>query len=547
MTLRIYLLLVLLPHCLNAYSINYNHKDSHEQLVAFYKTWRAFEQPPLKNGAPDYTQATFTSRMPAFKKLKAQLLAIDTTAWPIEQQADWHVLMAEMNGYDFNYRILQPWNRDPAFYKSVWTERSDVPAHEGPTHHRITELWTYSFPLSTNERAKLINSLKVIAPLNEQAKINLTGNARELWIAGIRDIKTQVTDLKELQTKPGVANDKELVSLINKAIESTYQFAKWLEQKSSSKNGPSGIGKENYNWYLKNVHLVPLTWDDQVMLLKRELDRAWTALKMEEHRNRKLPQLIEADSPESYKVLSENAAKSLIEFLDKEEMITVKDYFKPALDQHLGTFIPKDKRNFFYITSHLDPRPLFSHFYHWFELAQMDNEPHPNEIRRTALLYNIFDSRNEGMATAVEELFMQAGLYDASPRSREIVYILIAQRAARGLGSLYAHANQMTMEEAGNVHMEYTPRGWMKTEKELRIFEQHLYMRQPGYGTSYITGKYLIEHAIATMAKQKENKGDSFSIREFLDRMNAIGNIPVTLAHWELTGDSRQVREMFKK
>jgi hypothetical protein len=177
----------------------------------------------------------------------------------------------------------------------------------------------------------------------------------------------------------------------------------------------------------------------------------------------------------------------------------------------------------------------------------MDNEPHPNEIRRTALLYNIFDSRNEGMATAVEELFMQAGLYDDSPRSREIVYILIAQRAARGLGSLYAHANLMTMEEAGNVHMEYTPRGWMKTEKELRIFEQQLYMRQPGYGTSYITGKYLIEHAIATMAKQKESKGEVFSIREFLDRMNAIGDIPVTLAYWELTGDSRQVREMFKK
>ena len=87
----------------------------------------------------------------------------------------------------------------------------------------------------------------------------------------------------------------------------------------------------------------------------------------------------------------------------------------------------------------------------------------------------------------------------------------------------------------------------MKTEKELRIFEQHLYMRQPGYGTSYITGKYLIEHAIATMAKQQESKGESFSIRQFLDRMNAIGDIPMTLAHWELTGDGQQVRDMFKK
>jgi hypothetical protein len=283
------------------------------------------------------------------------------------------------------------------------------------------------------------------------------------------------------------------------------------------------------------------------MLLKNELDRAWSSLKLEEHRNRKLPAIPEADSPESYKLLSEKAAKSLLNFLDKEEMVTVKDYFKPALDEHLGSFVPKEKRNFFYITSHLDPRPLFSHFYHWFELAQMDKEPHPCEIRRSATLYNIFDSRNEGMATAVEELFMNAGLYDDSPRSREIVYILIAQRAARGLGSLYAHANIMSMEEAGNIHMDYTPRGWMKTEKELRIFEQHLYMRQPGYGTSYITGKHLIDHAIATMARQQESKKEPFSIRVLLDEMNAMGDIPVSLGHWQLTGDDSQVREMLKK
>ena len=88
---------------------------------------------------------------------------------------------------------------------------------------------------------------------------------------------------------------------------------------------------------------------------------------------------------------------------------------------------------------------------------------------------------------------MHAGLYDDSPRSRELVWILLAQRAARGLGSLYAHANEMTMEEAGRIHQEWTPRGWMKTEEELLIFEQHLYLRQPGYGTSYVTGKYLLE------------------------------------------------------
>ena len=128
---------------------------------------------------------------------------------------------------------------------------------------------------------------------------------------------------------------------------------------------------------------------------------------------------------------------------------------------------------------------------------------------------------------------MQAGLYDDNPHVREIVYIMIAQRAARGLGSLYAHANEMTMEEAGGIHSEYTPRGWMKTEKELLIFEQHLYLRQPGYGTSYITGKYLVEEAMADYARLR---GDDFEVMDFFDKLNAIGNIPISLGRWELTG-----------
>ena len=31
---------------------------------------------------------------------------------------------------------------------------------------------------------------------------------------------------------------------------------------------------------------------------------------------------------------------------------------------------------------------------------------------------------------------MQAGMFDARPRSRELVYILVAERAARALGEL---------------------------------------------------------------------------------------------------------------
>lgn len=509
--------------------------NNYTSLVSLFKEWRSFEKPPLLKGAPDYTAVSFNKRWPAFKNLQSRLNGMDTSSLSIEQKVDWMLVWAEMNGYDFNHRVLKPWNRDPAFYKTIFTERSDVPAHEGPTHHAIIDLWKFTFPLSTADKNKLIDQLKVIVPLNEQARLNLTGNARELWIAGINDIKSQKNDLIELLEKPGIKEDASLQNIINQSIVSTEKLAKWLEAESYKKTGSSGIGKENYNWYAKNVHLVPMTWDDQVVLLKRELARAWSSLKLEEHRNRNLPMLAEANSVLAYDSLKDRSVKNIIKFLDQQQLLTMKKYYEPALREHEGRFVPKEKRNFFLITMHYDPRPLYSHFYHWFELAQMDLEPHASEIRRAPLLYNIFDSRNEGMATAVEEIFMNAGLYDDDPRVREIVYILIAQRAARGLGSLYAHANEMTMEEAGKIHADYTPRKWMKTEKELLKFEQHLYMRQPGYGTSYITGKFLIDEAMAEYARQMELSGNIFTIKDFMDKMNQIGSVPPAIGAWELT------------
>jgi len=533
------LILLLMFLCIGASGISQQKQtNNYTSLVSLFKDWRAFEKPPLLKGAPDYTALSFNKRGPAFKRLQSRLNEIDTSSMTIEQKVDWVLVWAEMNGYDFNHRVLKPWNRDPAFYKTIFTERSDVPAHEGPTHHAVIDLWKYTFPLSVTDKNNLINQLKVIIPLNEQAKLNLTGNAKELWIAGINDIQSQNDDLKELLEKPGVKEDISLQNIINQSMASTEKLVKWLEAESYKKTGPSGIGKENYNWYAKNVHLGPLTWDDQVVLLKRELSRAWSSLKLEEHRNRNLPMLTEANTVSEYDALKEKSVRSFLKFLDQQQLLTMKNYYEPALREHQGRFVPKEKRNFFLITMHYDPRPLYSHFYHWFELAQIYLEPHVSEIRRDPLLYNIFDSRNEGMATAVEEIFMNAGLYDDDPRVREIVYILIAQRAARGLGSLYAHANEMTMEEAGKIHSEYTPRGWMKTEKELLKFEQHLYMRLPGYGTSYITGKILIDDAMAEYAREMELSGKAFSIKDFLDRMNQIGSVPPSIGALELTGNN---------
>lgn len=511
------------------------HAD-HDELLQLFDDWRAFESPPLLNGAPDYTVERFDERNNDYMQLRQRLETIEVDDWPVPQQVDWHLVRAEMNGYDFNRRVLMPWARDPAFYKTIWMSRSDVPAHEGPTHHAVVEVWSYAFPLSADERQRLLKELKVVPTLFSQAQKNLTGNARDLWVTGIRDIRSDATNLDGLRELLGDSIDNEVDGAIAAAQQAANNLVHWLEEQAPSKTGPSGIGRENYTWYQQNVHLVPLTWEDEVRLLERELDRAWSSLKLEEQRNRHLPPMKAASTPEEYDAMANNAVDRIMNFLSEKEIVTVADYMRPALETHKGAFVAAEKRHFFWITAHYDPAPLFTHFWHWFELARMDNEPHASPVRQGALLYNIFDSRNEGTATGVEEMFMHAGLYDDSPRSRELVWILLAQRAARGLGSLYAHANEMTMEEAGLVHMSGTPRGWMRTEKELLIFEQHLYLRQPGYGTSYVTGKYLLEQTLADYAKQIEEQGQEFQLKNFFDRLNAIDSIPIALARWELTG-----------
>jgi hypothetical protein len=517
---------------------------TYQDLVTLFHEFVTFERPPLRDGAPDYTRATLEDKRRTLATFQSRLAALDPSSWPVEQQVDHRLVRAVMNGLEFDLRVLRPWERDPAFYQSVWNAQSDTPAHEGPAHHALIELWTYPFPLSTADRAKLAAELRTVPPLLAQARGNLTGNARDLWITGTGTMAKQVADLDALAQKLDDAG-AELTQALAAARSATADFVTWLEKEAPSKTGPSGIGKEDYNWNLREVHLVPLTWDDEVAILKRELARAYATLAIEEHRNRKLPPLTAAGTPEEYQRRANDAVTKYLAFLKEQDVLTVQEYLEPALREHIGGFVPLERRNFFGIASHYEPMTLFSHFYHWFDHAWMKRAPHASPIRRGATLFNVWDSRAEGMATAMEEIILHAGYYDDNPRAREIVWIMLAQRCARGLASLYAQANEFDMREAKAFQVKWTPRGWMRPDLDLLGFEQQLYLRQPGYGTSYVTGKYLIDELIKDRAHQL---GENFTLRRFFDEFNAAGVIPVSLIRLQLAGttgaaDDRQARK----
>lgn len=507
-------------------------ENRYPALVQFFEEWRAFETPPRLDGAPDYTAPTIARRQQTLREFQKRLAAIDATSWPVEQRVDYEVVRAEMNGLDFHLRVLRAFERDPAFYVTVWTAQTDTPAREGPTHHAPLELWTYSFPLSGSEEQRLTTQLRVIPPLLKQARANLTGNARDLWIAGASSIQQQAKDLAALEKKVA-KNGGELRGAVQAAYAATTELAAWLDAQASTKTGPSGVGKENYTWNLRNVHLVPLSWEDEVAIFKRELARAHASLRLEEQRNRGLPELHVTSSPEDYQKRGHDAVTKYVAFLKDNNILPIHSYTDSAVRAQIGEFVPEEKRNFFAMATHREPMTLYTHYYHWWDLAQMRESPHASPIRRGPLLFNIWDSRAEGMATAFEEMMLHTGLYDDNPRAREIVWIMLAQRAARGLGSLYAQANEFTMKQAADFHVQWTPRGWMRPDLDLLGFEQQLYLRQPGYGTSYLTGKHLLEQLMADRSRQL---GKAFSLSKFYDEVNAAGLIPVSLIRWQLTG-----------
>jgi len=500
-------------------------------LVSLFTDWRAFQRPKVVDGVPDYTAAAMAAQQRELPAYQQRLAAIKTAGWPVNQQVDWQILQAEMHGLDFDHRVIRPWANNPAFYVSLFPGQSDQPAREGHFAYGAIELWSYQFPLNAESASRLGAAVRAIPKLLDQARRNLVGDKADLWTFGTRRIKQQSVELGQLSTRVG--DTGTLRADVQRAKEATDAFATWLDAQASSKKAPSGVGVDNYDWYLKNVQLVPYTWHDEVTIMQRELARAHSFLALEEQRNAALPVQTPIRTADDFYRQFNESVTAYMAFLKDHDILTVKDYMDPALRARIGTF-NAGAREFFAEVDYRDREIMRTHDYHWFDLARMAKEPHPDPIRRGALLYNIFITRTEGHATGWEELMLQAGMFDARPRSRELIYVLLGQRAARALGDLRMHANQMTLEQAASFAAANTPRGWLRLDANTVRSEQHLYLQQPAYGPSYIIGKIQIEGILLARRRQL---GDAFSVKRFMDEFNAVGLIPASLVHWELTGE----------
>ncbi|MBC7522149.1 MAG: DUF885 family protein, partial [Sandarakinorhabdus sp.] len=505
--------------------------------------WRAFVVPRGADGQPDYGPAAIAAQAARLPAWRARLAAIDTSGWPAAALADKQLFEAEINGLDFNFRVLKPWARDPGFYAALAADWSDVPAHEGQYAEPFIDLFAYKWPLSRADDARLTAQLAAIPRRLATARTNLAGsNTRDLWVYGDRAFKEQAEMLAALadgalkmRTLDGmIAADMTgaspaLRKAITTARAATLDFAGWVAAEAPKKTGPSGVGKADYSWHARNVMLVPYDWDAQVVLLQRELDRSLAGLRLEEARNRTLPPLPPLNDPAAHDARVATSQAKFSRFIAAAGLAEGTDWARAAIANQPMAYVPPEKRNFFDHVTAADPLPLMSHFIHWVDLARIRHAPNPSPMRAGAPLFNIYANRSEGFATSFEEVAMQAGLYDDNPRGRELVWIMIANRAARGLASLHVQANEIDLATAGKFHASWTPRGWSDANSKLVGFEQLLYARQPGYGPSYIIGKTELETLMAQASHAAELAGKPFDMADFFARFYAAGIMPVGL------------------
>jgi uncharacterized protein (DUF885 family) len=527
---------------------------NYQEFARLFVEWRAYLNPPMRSYLADYSPAAMQRKAAELPAFRQRLRSVDKSGWPVTAQNDWELVQAEMNGADFNHRVLMPWARDPTFYANVFAEWSDVPMHEGPYAQPHIDLYAFKYPLNAADQRALTAMLAAVPPLLQAARANLaSSNARDLWTYGDRAFKEQSAALAALAdgtlvmrtldgpTPAAMTGAKPaLLKAIREAKAATDAFAAWIAAEAPKKTGPVGVGKDNYNWYVKNVELLPYDWDGQEVLLRRELERSIAALREEEVRNRALPPITSISDPVAYRRMAEAKAEKFARFIVETGLIPDRPYVAPAVRGQTGNYVPPEQRNFFSHITALDPLPLVSHAIHWVDLARARAEPNASPIRRAPAMFSIYANRSEGYATAFEEMAMRAGLYDDIPHGRELVWIALANRAARGLASLYVQSGQMDLAQAGKFHAAWTPRGWSDPESPLVGFEQLLYARQPGYGPSYVTGKLQLDRLLANASHKAEQAGQPFSLSDVLARTYAAGILPWSLLEKEVNGTAAE-------
>ncbi len=528
---------------------------SYDDLVALFNEFREFERPVPVDGVPDYTAPTIERQYAELRDLQRRLAEFGVGDWPISQQIDYHLVRAEMNGVEFFYRVMKPWSTDPYIYwgSSTSTSRpyygfSDRPAvPEGPGWGEPGFAGQPNFPLSEEEVEAYGARLRALPKILAQGKSNIsvTEAKHDMALIARRALAVEGGLLGEM-VAPMKEHHPELVADTEAAWAAVQDYRDWIDENLDKMTAPTGIGKENLDWWLKNVWLIPYTWEQIWTNASGEYERGLATLKLEEYRNRDLPPVEPAATEAEYLRRHREAEDQLRRFLLEGEFLTVSaDNLAAAYAAYPPrppASPPARARNFLAEIIH-------EHLGHQLDALRPETDLSP--IRAARRLHEMTHARREGVADGLGEMLMQAGILDDQPRMRERIAMNDANRGVRALGDLQFQANELDyagwnqfdaeMSVYGSIFLDDSE--WWNAGANYNTWDHKKdAVHAPGYELAYVTGFTQFYQLLADRARQL---GEDFNMREFMDEFFAAGQIPLALIRWEMTGLTDEMEKLW--
>jgi len=357
------------------------------------------------------------------------------------------------------------------------------------------------------------------------------------------------------ELKPGLnsASARDLDSITDKAIAALESYRDWLTQRLSSMSPESAVGRDAYIFFLKNVALLPYTPEQLLRMGREEWARSVAFQTYEEHRNIGQPQLALFKDQAEQIAREEKDELAVRQYLEAKEILTVPSwvqhyrflplpgYLEPLsgvgenddftgpgrLNDNGIRYIPAPSPNlgYFALATAKDPRGEIVHEGvpgHYFQLVL--SWANPDLIRR-----HYYDSgANEGIGFYAEEMMLEAGLFDDSPRTREIIYNFMRLRALRVEVDVKLALGEFTIDRAAEYLKTTVPMDATTAHAEAAFFAS-----APGQAISYQTGKLQI---LQFLADARSQQGEKFQLRAFHDFLWQNGNVPIVLQRWERLG-----------
>ena len=535
------------------------HDAALQALAADFFEWRRVQQPVTGDDiprverpeawVPDFSPEALGEYRERYHTFLQAVGQLNSEGWSIGNQLDAQLLKAAIERVHWELDVLKLPQRNPLFYLDQ-------------TLGSIFELLILSSPFTASRAENILLRLEQFPSTLKFARINLDQAVRPFAEAAIdtlegidvRLLKVQAALLNESPAK----REDRLAASIKAAIRALERYREWLRQGLDTMQTAFAIGPHAYQWFLTHVALVPYTPGELIAQGQQAWNRSVTWDVIEKNRNRNLPEMPlfkTNDQQIKASFLKENEVRA---FLESSELMTVPGwlqhyrnremppYLEPLsfmgvnddltsenrLDEDAYSYIPEpaEDLSYFRLASARDPRPLIIHEGipgHYFQLALSWANPDP--IRRRY----IDSSANEGIGFYVEELLLQAGLFDYSPRSREIMHSFMRLRALRVEVDISLATGDVTITQAADYLAQAVP-----MDRKTAVAEAVFFASYPGQAISYQIGKLQI---LQFLADAKLDQGEDFSLRHFHDYLMENGNVPIALQRWEYLGRDDQV------